>query len=309
MKVSLIIPTLNRHEVLVETLFYALKQGYKNFEIIVVDQNSYLPQSVLTTLTELAGSKKIKWIRADGWANLPAARNTGIKYSTGEIIIFIDDDVFLENDFIQRYVDAYNSNPSVHSIVGRVLGVAEGMKPRNLSEGIDLGKKYSQTHSELTFGGRGCNMSFHKKVFSDYNCWFDERFVGNAMHEESMLFHCMKKKKLKVFFSHECTLIHLADKVGGCRIEQKNSVKDLVSQHTNFLTNVFLYRYSSGFFLGSLLSIKAIYGYFSKRVILQKIKNEKLSAVIHLLLAPFVLAKMPFIFNSEKIIPRLVKNK
>ncbi len=38
-KISLIIPTYNRDRVLVETIKYAIKQDFEDYEIIIVDQN------------------------------------------------------------------------------------------------------------------------------------------------------------------------------------------------------------------------------------------------------------------------------
>jgi Predicted glycosyltransferases len=86
-KVSVIIPTYNRAELICEAINSVLTQTYNDFELIVVDDGSTDNTSDL-----LAGyANRIKYIKQDN-AGVSAARNAGISLSKGEYIAFLDSD-------------------------------------------------------------------------------------------------------------------------------------------------------------------------------------------------------------------------
>lgn len=85
--VSVIIPTYNRADLIVESLESVLAQTYTNLEVIVVDDGS--TDQTRSVLEPYAG--KIKYIRQ---ANLgvSAARNRGLQEASGEFVAFQDSD-------------------------------------------------------------------------------------------------------------------------------------------------------------------------------------------------------------------------
>ncbi len=93
--VSIIIPTYNRPNMLERAIDSALAQTYEHIEIIVVDDNE--PGTDARKDTELVmgkyeGLENIKYIKHAKNLNGSAARNTGIKNSSGKYIAFLDDD-------------------------------------------------------------------------------------------------------------------------------------------------------------------------------------------------------------------------
>ena len=89
--VSVIIPTYNRASFLARAIESVLKQTYKNFEIIVVDDGSTdNTKEILEPLKD-----KIKYILTENKG--PAhARNTGMQVANGKYIAFLDsDDAYL----------------------------------------------------------------------------------------------------------------------------------------------------------------------------------------------------------------------
>lgn len=87
MVVSVIIPTYNRAKQIGRAVDSVLAQTWKSLDIIIVDDGS-----TDATLDVLAAYKdKIRVIRQKN-AGPSAARNTGIKAATGEIISFLDSD-------------------------------------------------------------------------------------------------------------------------------------------------------------------------------------------------------------------------
>ena len=89
--VSVIIPNYNYENFIVRTVESVFSQTYKNFEIVVVDDGSNDNSiKVLNTF-----GNKIKIIEQEN-AGVSAARNNGVKNSTGDYIAFLDaDDVWL----------------------------------------------------------------------------------------------------------------------------------------------------------------------------------------------------------------------
>ncbi|MGH9541802.1 MAG: glycosyltransferase family 2 protein [Terriglobales bacterium] len=86
-KVSVIIPTYNCARYLPAAIESVLRQTYRDFEIIVVNDGS--PDDTDTAVAPYL--ERIIYIKQ---ANLgaPAARNRGLAASTGELIAFLDDD-------------------------------------------------------------------------------------------------------------------------------------------------------------------------------------------------------------------------
>ena len=118
--VSLIIPTYLREKALRDTLEDALQQTHTPLEILVIDQTRSHEPETETLLERLAGEGKIHWSRLE-WASLPGARNFGVRRAQGDIILFIDDDVRMEPNFVEAHVQNFLDRPEVGAVAGRVL--------------------------------------------------------------------------------------------------------------------------------------------------------------------------------------------
>ena len=88
-KVSVIIPTCNRPDLLPRAIKSVLSQIYQDFEIIVVDDGDKRSAENVVRQFKDNRIKYIKHVERKGGA---AARNTGIKAAQGEFIAFLDDD-------------------------------------------------------------------------------------------------------------------------------------------------------------------------------------------------------------------------
>lgn len=117
MGASLIIPTYNRGDVLLETLEMAVVQEYGTYEIIVVDQTKSI-DSRLPSYLSPAGDR-IRYIHLPE-PNLPAARNAGIRAAKGDIILFVDDDVRIEPDYLAAHMRNYE-DPTVGGAMGALV--------------------------------------------------------------------------------------------------------------------------------------------------------------------------------------------
>ncbi len=105
-KVSVIIPTYNRSEMLKQAIDSVLSQSYDDFELIVVDDGS-----TDNTPEALAACKdKIICYRQEN-KGVSAARNRGIGMASGELIAFLDsDDLWLPGKLASQ-VEFFTSRP------------------------------------------------------------------------------------------------------------------------------------------------------------------------------------------------------
>lgn len=106
--VSVIIPTYKRPKFLLETLESVFNQTYPNIEVIVVDdneENSQYQKETENKLNDLIKANRIQYIKHKVNKNGSAARNTGLRYSKGQYINFLDDDDFLLPQKIELQVN------------------------------------------------------------------------------------------------------------------------------------------------------------------------------------------------------------
>jgi glycosyltransferase involved in cell wall biosynthesis len=95
--VTVVIPTLNRHELLAaHALPSALGQEDVSFDIVVVDDGSTTP------VAEVPGVRVIRHERSRGIA---AARNAGILAAEGEWVAFLDDDDLWAPRYLNAVLD------------------------------------------------------------------------------------------------------------------------------------------------------------------------------------------------------------
>ncbi len=132
-KVSVIVPTYNRPQMLGEALQSILNQNYRHFEIVVVNDGG---PDVQSALTRLRGNNDIVYLRHDVNKGSAAARNTGLKVARGKYVAYLDDDDVFRPDhlgtlvgFLETtghkvtYSDAYRAHQrslnGAYRIVGR----------------------------------------------------------------------------------------------------------------------------------------------------------------------------------------------
>lgn len=104
MKFSVIVPVYNVEKYLSKCLVSILNQTYRDFELILVDDGSTDNSSRICDHYE-SSDDRIKVIHKKNGGS-SSARNEGIKYSSGDYIIFMDsDDYWASNDLLRCVAD------------------------------------------------------------------------------------------------------------------------------------------------------------------------------------------------------------
>lgn len=107
-KVSVIIPTYNRGNLIINSIKSVLNQTFRNLEVIVVDDGSTdNTEDEVNKITD----KRIKYIKLSSNRGGSNARNVGIKNATGQFISFQDsDDIFYPNKIEKQIKNIINKN-------------------------------------------------------------------------------------------------------------------------------------------------------------------------------------------------------
>lgn len=106
--VSVVLPTYGRPDRLVDAVESVAAQTYEPVELVVVDDCSPEPVAPVVESADL-GSLSVRCLRHEENRGANAARNTGIRESSGEFLAFIDDDDAWLPEKLQRQVDSLRS--------------------------------------------------------------------------------------------------------------------------------------------------------------------------------------------------------
>jgi glycosyltransferase involved in cell wall biosynthesis len=192
--VSVIIPTYKRPDMLGRAIDSVLNQTYDNIEIVVVDDNdedSEYRRETEEFMEKYADVDNLVYLKHKRNKGGSAARNTGIKYSHGEFISFLDDDDEYLPHLISKKITKLKSLDS--SWGGVYSGVLKKYKKNNINI---LPKKNGDLKKELLLQefdiGSGSNLFIKSKIIKNLNK-FDESFVRHQDWEFLVRFFQISK--------------------------------------------------------------------------------------------------------------------
>lgn len=125
-KISVIIPTYNRADVLERAVRSVLQQTYDNLEVIIVDDCSTdNTEQVVCQMKD----ERIRYVKQISNGGPSVARNTGVAHATAEIIAFQDSDDYWHPDKLEKqmcYWDEHSDYGMIYSyyMLHRVNGEA-----------------------------------------------------------------------------------------------------------------------------------------------------------------------------------------
>lgn len=221
-KISCIIPTLNRQKVLANTINDLLQQTTLPHEIIVVDQTVYQHESEKKLFLQFSDHHLLRWI-FQSEQNASLARNVGTLASTGDIVLFLDDDVKIGPYFIAAHSRNY-LDPRIIAVSGQILEMEQEVVEQLPSRALDpevgwlyFPKNYAK-RCQTSWMASG-NFSIRKQHFIDLG-GMDANYRRGAFREESDFAMRFRLAGHRFQFDPEASLVHLGIRVvegGGAR--------------------------------------------------------------------------------------------
>lgn len=105
-KFSIIVPVYNVENYIEKCLESIMKQTYKDYEVIVVNDGTK------DNSMDIVKKYPVKIIEQEN-QGLSVARNTGVKHAKGEYIIFLDSDDYIEENLLEEISKSLNNKPDV----------------------------------------------------------------------------------------------------------------------------------------------------------------------------------------------------
>ncbi len=112
-KVSIIIPVYNVYEWLDQCMETVVKQTYKDFEVILINDGS-IDGSEIKCQEWKKKDNRVKVISKEN-EGPSIARNCGIKNARGEYLVFIDSDDWVDSTYLEKLYNAIIDNKAVMS--------------------------------------------------------------------------------------------------------------------------------------------------------------------------------------------------
>lgn len=218
MRASLIIPSLDRQEFLLETVERFLAIDFEGWELVIVDQTDR-PSAELEALP--LADERVVYRHLDT-KGLPNARNVGIRHARGHIVAFVDDDVIPHPGFLQAHLVPYEDE-EIGGVAGRVLESVE--RPHTLHPGgvgrvrsFDgrITRNFDSDTPAIVDHAPGGNMSFRRELLLRIS-GFDTRFGGTAHLEETDVSLRVRHCGYRITYQPAACVTHLSLQTGGCR--------------------------------------------------------------------------------------------
>lgn len=185
--VSAVMCTRNRHASIEHAVTTVLANDHPSFDMIVVDQST--DDSTGAILRPIAESDPRFTYLYTPEPGLSRAYNTGIKNTTGEVLVFTDDDCVVPTDWITRIVEAFQSEADGDLLYGQVVPYeGEGSEGDVLTPQLviehptRMGKK-----DGFQVFGMGANFAARRRLFEKVG-YFDEVLGGGGPLKSSQDF-------------------------------------------------------------------------------------------------------------------------
>jgi len=219
--VSVILATWRRDEALGLVLGDLSRQQGVIVEVVVVDQNQPLtPESVFAEFRQ-SHHKLVVLPHAPG---VVASRNDGVKTAGGDVLVFIDDDVRIEDPHYVEKIARDFAEPGLAAICGQELSPPD-YRPSPETQGT-----FETPFEEACFFYRAttqrrdvyhlatCNCAIRRTAWEQVG-GLDPVFAGNSYGDDYDLALRMRAAGLRIVFDPEISVRHTRAPMGGLRLD------------------------------------------------------------------------------------------
>ncbi|RXA19352.1 glycosyltransferase family 2 protein [Methanosarcina sp. MSH10X1] len=225
--VSIILPTYNRAAILGVCIESVLNQSYTNWELLISDDCS-TDNTVEVIKHYVSRDIRITGVTHEQNLGLPRNRNTALSAAKGKLVFFIEDDLVLHKDCLEKLVSTYNSFDT-HNIV-IVPRLIENTEPdqeavrRNVPFYVnrltgEIFNNYGQDSGsvlEVDIGHACC--LYPRDKLQAIGGYEEEAYKGTYCREESDLNMRLINRGFKFYFQPAAVADHNRVGTGGCRL-------------------------------------------------------------------------------------------
>lgn len=219
MKISCVIPTLERPTALERTLRSLDRQTRPPDEVVVILQR------------ESPSLPEERWkfslaVHRLHTPNAQRARNAAATFATGDLLLFLDDDVEAGSDLIEKYLKAFE-DPRLGAACGAIL--EQGQEPTLSIPPEAKEEPLGWTKFPLHFGGdsptrnfSSCNTCVRRGLHLESG-GFDEHFVATLFDDSDWsirLARRLEDRGLRGMHLGSIRLVHFREPAGGRRIQR-----------------------------------------------------------------------------------------
>lgn len=116
-KISILIPSYNDSDTIMQTIKSIEKQTYSNYEVIIIDDGSTDSTKTIISKYNKNSKKKVKYLYQENSDQLNAIKK-GMDSITGDLIMILhSDDILADRKTLQYSVDYFNNNEKVDAII------------------------------------------------------------------------------------------------------------------------------------------------------------------------------------------------
>ena len=229
---SIIIPVYNSQKTIKRTLLSVLNQTFSDYEIVVVNDGS--TDSTLNVLEEFSRYSQVTVINQRN-AGVSAARNSGLQQASGEYVLFLDADDWVDDDFLMIFklnLDAWPTE-SVDLMVGNLN---DGRVGKVSQAGFFSNEDIPYVLGELEMSdniGYLHNKCYRRQILSELNL----RFIEGISMSEDLIFNLKFFSCISNFLVTQGTAYHYED-VAGSLSKQKVHYSEL-KVRKQFLTTLY----------------------------------------------------------------------
>ena len=233
-KVSVIVPVYKVEKYLAKCVKSIINQTYKNIEIILVDDGS--PDCCPKICDCFANQDiRVKVIhKANG--GLSSARNAGVNIATGDYLMFIDGDDYIDcltiekalSAMIQKKVDLVIFGLQCVDENDNVIPCAANNLPEsNLWDSKDFWFNYNKNRVNAVVAW---NKLYKRKLF------YDLKFEEGRIHEDEFIIHHILKKCEHLYYLSE-PLYYYVQRSNSI-MKNKNDTKSLIDSSYAFMDRI-----------------------------------------------------------------------
>jgi GT2 family glycosyltransferase len=264
---SVIIATYNRPEALAVTLDDLRRQSLPPDEVLVLDQSPAAPGPDLEHALSSWGPK-LRYFRLDV-ANAQQARNRGIRESRGEVLVLVDDDMRLPENFLTAHLANY-ADRTIDGVAGQVL--KPGQRPTLVLPAACRHPRHGWLRFPLHYAHRtvsanwpSCNGSVKQSVAVAIG-GFDEQFT-RTLYDDTDFSHRLAMVGAKIIFDPAATAVHRKVPAGGRRPSALNTT--VLADAENWGTVFYCWRKNFGLWPVRVLLARKLRGVFFRKMFLR----------------------------------------